>query len=203
MSTWPNAIATNSAGLATLDPATPWADSFRRAARACPVSQTISNCPPSESLAYAQDLLNEGLAFNAHEVLEAAWKNGPDDERPLWQGLAQLAVGITHVQRGNRDGATTLLRRGSGRLGEVDHPAPHFVDVDGLVVWAAALVDDLAAVRRGLTAAPAPGADETLASPARSAAEDLARRSLAAAPTGARTSIPLRLFRSRRRSEQR
>jgi uncharacterized protein len=100
---------------------------------------------PSESLAYAQDLLNEGLAFNAHEVLEAAWKNGPDDERPLWQGLAQLAVGITHVQRGNRDGATTLLRRGSGRLGEVDHPAPHFVDVDGLVGWAAALVDDLAA----------------------------------------------------------
>ena len=100
---------------------------------------------PSKSLAYAQDLLNQGLAFNAHEVLEAAWKNGPDDERPLWQGLAQLAVGITHVQRGNRDGATTLLRRGSGRLGEVDHPAPHFVDVDGLIGWAAALVDDLAA----------------------------------------------------------
>jgi hypothetical protein len=98
---------------------------------------------PSESLAYAQDLLNQGLAFNAHEVLEAAWKNRPDDERPLWQGLAQLAVGITHVQRGNRDGATILLRRGSGHLGEVDHPAPHFVDVDGLVGWAAALVDDL------------------------------------------------------------
>ena len=35
---------------------------------------------PSESLAYAQDLLNQGLAFNAHEVLEAAWKNRPDDE---------------------------------------------------------------------------------------------------------------------------
>lgn len=98
----------------------------------------------SESLAYAQDLLNQGLAFNAHEVLEAAWKNGPDDERPLWQGLAQLAVGITHVQRGNRDGATALLRRGSGHLSEVDHPAPHFVDVDGLGHWAAALINDLA-----------------------------------------------------------
>jgi hypothetical protein len=100
---------------------------------------------PSESLAYAQDLLNRGLAFNAHEVLEAAWKNGPDNERPLWQGLAQLAVGITHVQRGNRDGATTLLRRGTGHLSEVEHPAPHLVDVDGLVGWAAALVDDLIA----------------------------------------------------------
>jgi uncharacterized protein len=116
-----------------------------------PGSQGVPRIPddlelsPSESLAYAQDLLNQGLAFNAHEVLEAAWKNGPQDERALWQGLAQLAVGITHVQRGNPDGASTLLRRGSGHLGEVDHPAPHFVDVDGLVGWAAVLVDDLAA----------------------------------------------------------
>ena len=100
---------------------------------------------PSKSLAYAQDLLNQGFAFNAHEVLEAAWKNGPDGERTLWQGLAQLAVGITHVQRGNRDGAITLLQRGSARLRGVDHPAPHLVDVDGLIGWAAALVDELAA----------------------------------------------------------
>jgi uncharacterized protein len=99
---------------------------------------------PSESLAYAQDLLNQGFAFMAHEVLEAAWKSGPDEERPLWQGLAQLAVGITHVQRGNRNGATALLRRGSTHLGEVDHPAPHFVDIDGLAYWAGALVTDLA-----------------------------------------------------------
>ena len=32
---------------------------------------------PAETLAYAQELLDRGLAFNAHEVLEAAWKNGP------------------------------------------------------------------------------------------------------------------------------
>jgi predicted metal-dependent hydrolase len=100
---------------------------------------------PSESLSYAQDLLNKGLAFNAHEVLEAAWKGGPDQEKPLWQGLAQLAVGITHIQRGNLGGAATLLRRGSGRLGQMDRPAPHFVDVDGLTSWAAALIEDLAA----------------------------------------------------------
>src|ERR1700676_5519851 len=67
--------------------------------------------PPAETLAYAQDLLDRGMAFNAHEVLEAAWKNGPHDERMLWQGLAQLAVGITHVQRGNVKGAISLLRR--------------------------------------------------------------------------------------------
>jgi len=100
--------------------------------------------PPAESLTYAQDLLNHGLAFNAHEVFEAAWKNGPHDERPLWQGLAQLAVGITHAQRGNLDGATTLLRRGAARLAKVHHPVPYCVNVDGLISWAAALVDDLA-----------------------------------------------------------
>ena len=61
--------------------------------------------PPAETVAYAQDLLDRGLAFNAHEVLEAAWKNGPDSEKTLWQALAQLAVGVTHVQRGNVEGA--------------------------------------------------------------------------------------------------
>ncbi|MDZ4269393.1 MAG: DUF309 domain-containing protein [Mycobacterium sp.] len=101
--------------------------------------------PPTESLTYAQDLLNRGLAFNAHEVLEAAWKNGPADERPLWQGLAQLAVGITHVQRGNLTGAITLLRRGCLSLDAVAHPPPHSVDVDSLLDWATALMDDLAA----------------------------------------------------------
>lgn len=94
---------------------------------------------PAESLVYAQDLLDRGLAFNAHEVLEAAWKNRPEGERPLWQGLAQLAVGITHIQRGNREGASALLRRGASRLQEVAAPAPHAVDVDGLIGWAADL----------------------------------------------------------------
>ncbi len=101
--------------------------------------------PPAETLVYAQDLLDRGLAFNAHEVLEAAWKNGPDDERMLWQGLAQLAVGITHVQRGNVKGALTLLRRASARLAHDDRPAPHDIDVPGLVNYADALIDDLIA----------------------------------------------------------
>jgi uncharacterized protein len=100
---------------------------------------------PAESLAYAQDLLDQGRAFSAHEVLEAAWKNGPDDERMLWQGLAQLAVGITHVQRGNVKGATSLLRRASARLSHVDRPGRYAIDVAGLVDFAAELIDDLAA----------------------------------------------------------
>lgn len=100
--------------------------------------------PPVETLAYAQDLLDRGLAFNAHEVLEAAWKNGPDEERALWQGLAQLAVGITHVQRGNVKGAITLLRRAAGRLSQNDVPAPYAIDTQGLVDFAYVLINHLA-----------------------------------------------------------
>jgi uncharacterized protein len=101
--------------------------------------------PPAETLTYAQDLLDQGLAFNAHEVLEAAWKNGPDDERMLWQGLAQLAVGITHVQRGNAKGAITLLRRASARLAHDDRPVPYGIDAAGLIDYAHRLIDDLTA----------------------------------------------------------
>jgi hypothetical protein len=108
--------------------------------------------PAPESLAYAQELLDQGLAFNAHEVLEAAWKNGPDEERSLWQGLAQLAVGVTHVQRENIGGAISLLRRGSENLRGADRPAPYGVDIDGVVSWATALIDDL--VVRSVVPAP-------------------------------------------------
>jgi len=101
--------------------------------------------PPAETLGYAQDLLDRGFAFNAHEVLEAAWKNGPDDEMKLWQALAQLMVGITHVQRGNVKGAITVLRRASAGLAQSENPAPHAIDVAGLVDYADRLIDDLAA----------------------------------------------------------
>src|SRR4051812_45761110 len=68
--------------------------------------------PPVPALVEAQRLLDEGLPFHAHEVLEGTWKAAPPEERDLWQGLAQLAVGLTHLRRGNHAGATTLLRRG-------------------------------------------------------------------------------------------
>lgn len=98
---------------------------------------------PAESLAWAQELLDQGLAFNAHEVLEAAWKSCPARERTLWQGLAQLAVGITHIQRRNMTGAVTLLERAAERIGHDDGPAPHGIDAAGLVRHAGALIVDL------------------------------------------------------------
>ena len=69
-----------------------------------------------EAAALADRLLRDGRPFHAHEVLEAAWKSGPAGERDLWQGLAQIAVGLTHARRGNARGAVALLSRGSERV---------------------------------------------------------------------------------------
>ncbi len=88
--------------------------------------------PPAEALAVAQRLLAEGRPFHAHEVLEASWKAAPAAERDLWQGLAQVAVGLTHALRGNSRGAVALLRRGADRLAGYPAPGPHGVDVAGL-----------------------------------------------------------------------
>jgi uncharacterized protein len=103
---------------------------------------------PAEALAWAQRLIEGGRPFQAHEVLEAAWKAAPANERQLWRGLAQLAVGLTHLARGNNAGAAALLRRAAGRLAPYGtaSPAglgPHGVDARGLCRWAAALADTI------------------------------------------------------------
>ena len=91
---------------------------------------------PGETLREAQELLDAGRPFHAHEVLEDAWKTGPDDERDLWRGLAQLAVGLTHAARGNAPGAATLLARGTRSLRTAQAAAArHGVDDAGLVAW--------------------------------------------------------------------
>jgi len=97
-------------------------------------------------------LLSEGQPFHAHEVFEAAWKSVPGQERELWRGLAQIAVGLTHAKRGNPRGAIALLRRGA------DHVAP-FASAPGAVdagfVAAQATGIALRIERGGLASVPA------------------------------------------------
>ncbi|MCG5215244.1 DUF309 domain-containing protein [Streptosporangium sp. KLBMP 9127] len=69
-----------------------------------------------EAVVEAVRLLSEERPFHAHEVLEARWKSAPEEERELWQGLAQICVGLTHLQRDNRRGAAVLLNRGADRI---------------------------------------------------------------------------------------
>jgi uncharacterized protein len=100
---------------------------------------------PGQTLETAQELLDSGRPFHAHEVLEAAWKAGPPAERDLWQGLAQLAVGLTHGLRGNGPGAVALLRRGGQRVARYGADAPYGIDAAALAAAAAGLADRIEA----------------------------------------------------------
>lgn len=96
---------------------------------------------PDEALTEAQRLLDADRPFHAHEVLEAVWKAAPDKERELWRGLAQVAVGLTHIRRGNPTGAKALLTRAADRLNPYATDPPHGIDVAGVVRDARALAE--------------------------------------------------------------
>jgi len=115
----------------------------------------------ADAAALADQLLRAGRPFHAHEVLEASWKFGPPHERDLWQGLAQVAVGLTHAHRGNARGAVALLRRGAQRVREYQGQAasppgrdhPYGIEIAAFLAGS----DDLAARidRDGLAGIPA------------------------------------------------
>jgi hypothetical protein len=98
---------------------------------------------PDETIVEAQRLLNAGLPFHAHEVFEDAWKASAGPDRALWKGLAQLAVGLTHVGRGNLRGARTLLHRGADAIAPYRDDPPYGLDIDSLCRWVDDAVADL------------------------------------------------------------
>ncbi|MFB6554163.1 DUF309 domain-containing protein [Streptomyces sp. NPDC056405] len=103
---------------------------------------------PEETVAEAQRLLDAGRPFHAHEVFEDAWKSGPEEERELWRGMAQLAVGLTHAARGNVTGGARLLRRGAGAVtvwaaSASGRGRPYGMDLDRVAGWARELAQDV------------------------------------------------------------
>lgn len=54
--------------------------------------------------------------FLAHEHWEAVWLKLPEPEKTFLQGLIQVAAAFHHLQRGNRQGAESLLRHAQGRM---------------------------------------------------------------------------------------
>ncbi|MGW4198495.1 DUF309 domain-containing protein [Streptomyces sp. NPDC005004] len=100
---------------------------------------------PGETVVEAQALLDAGKPFHAHEVFEDAWKSGPESERELWRGLAQVAVGLTHAARGNVRGGARLLRRGAVAVREwgveSGEPRPYGIDLAGVGGWAVGLAE--------------------------------------------------------------
>ncbi len=110
-----------------------------------PTTPDDFDLPPDEALAEAQRLLDADRPFHAHEVLEAVWKSSPENERELWRALAQVAVGITHLRRGNPRGAQALLSRAADRLDEYARDADdtHGIDVPRLTSTVRALAEEL------------------------------------------------------------
>ena len=129
-------------------------------ADAAPIPDDLALAGP-DAARLADELLRAGRPFHAHEVLEASWKTGPARERDLWQGLAQVAVGLTHAHRGNARGAVALLGRGAQRVrayqaqaaSPPDRDRPYGIDLAAFL----AATDDLAARidRDGLAGIPA------------------------------------------------
>ena len=56
-------------------------------------------------------LFNEGEYFEAHEELEAAWKDEKEKIRELYQGILQAGVTYLHITRGNYAGAIKVYGR--------------------------------------------------------------------------------------------
>ena len=98
--------------------------------------------PPGDAVVEAQRYLDEGHPFQAHEVLEASWKSAPEDERGLWRALAQICVGLTHAQRGNALGATSLLTRGSAGLAGYAGTTPYGISVNRIAAESAGWAKD-------------------------------------------------------------
>jgi predicted metal-dependent hydrolase len=59
---------------------------------------------------------NQGLYFEAHEAWEDLWKVTAPPLRTLYQGLIQAAVGLHHLERGNKIGAQGQLAKSIGHL---------------------------------------------------------------------------------------
>jgi hypothetical protein len=72
----------------------------------------------------ALEHFNAERFFPAHEAWETCWKQVKETpEAEFFKGLSQLGAGYTHLLRGNRHGAHTLLRRGAGRI--LRYESPH------------------------------------------------------------------------------
>ena len=75
-----------------------------------------AGAPPPPQLAEFVALYRAGRFFDAHEVLEEAWRRSDELPMSFLQGLIQWAVAFEHHRRGNAHGARVLLDRAWSRL---------------------------------------------------------------------------------------
>lgn len=76
-------------------------------------TQGAANChePLHPKAIQGMELLNNGHYFEAHEALEAAWREESGPVRDLYRGILQVAVVYLHITRRNYPGAIKVYRR--------------------------------------------------------------------------------------------
>jgi hypothetical protein len=79
------------------------------------------------------NLFNKGQFYDAHETWEDLWRLTVEPATKVcYQGLIQAAVGLHHLERGNRIGAESQLRKSIRNLQNGDNSATN-LDIDGLI----------------------------------------------------------------------
>lgn len=79
------------------------------------------------------DCFNRRQFFDCHEVLEEIWLQEPEDEKPFYQGLIQVAAGFHHFcEKQNLRGALSLIGAGAEKLRRYP-PHYHEIDLGGLL----------------------------------------------------------------------
>ncbi len=76
-------------------------------------------------------LINQEDYFEAHEILEEAWRETTSPLRGLYQGLLQAAVVAYHIEQGNWRGALKVYHRAMRHLRPWP-PTVEGIDVDDL-----------------------------------------------------------------------
>jgi uncharacterized protein len=76
-----------------------------------PTLEQTCLAPLSEIALRGLQLYNQGEYFEAHEVLEAAWRQDQTRGRELYQGILQVGIAYLQIERGNYTGALKMFHR--------------------------------------------------------------------------------------------
>ncbi|EFL36298.1 conserved hypothetical protein [Streptomyces viridochromogenes DSM 40736] len=116
-------------------------------AQACPGSPRASSARRRRPCPRRSGCWTRGNRSTRTRSSRTPGSRGPDEERELWRGLAQLAVGLTHAARGNLTGGARLLRRGAGAaeawVSGSGRAQPYGIDVERVAAWARELARDV------------------------------------------------------------
>ncbi|MFN4336180.1 MAG: DUF309 domain-containing protein [Candidatus Nitrosocaldus sp.] len=87
-----------------------------------------------ERIAYARELFNAERYWEAHEVLEGAWKSSKGDEKGLIQGIILVCAALVHAQKAEYDICLSILGRALQKLQDKEqYYSYHGIDIAMLV----------------------------------------------------------------------